>query len=327
MIKTSLIIPTYQRESSLLKTIEVACRLDFPRENYEIIVVDNGNTNKTSDSVKKLIRLKKIKNLRLIRENNLGLHFARHTGAKIARGELLIFTDDDAILDKNLLKAYTFAFAKYTNMVAAGGPVKPVWGEDLPKWLSQFMGKNRIFTPFSLMETHKVLKLHQNLFFFGVNMAIRKTILFDLGGFNPELIGDIYVGDGEAGLIRKIRNNNLLIGYVPQAIVYHFIPKERMTLSYLTKRMVNEGASNMYEKYHPGIPNKPKLMISLISLLAKNIKLFLAAEIKRGRTDINSLNIQLEAARIYGQIVYIFNIIKNESLRALILKKDWLKKD
>ena len=113
-------------------------------------------------------------------------------------------------------------------MAAAGGPVKPKWDVNPPPWLleylAKYMDRYNNFTLLSLMDLSNTFSLSKQGYFFGVNMAIRKEILFKVGGFNPDSFGDIWLGDGESGLNRKLWKRSELIGYIPDALVYHHIP-------------------------------------------------------------------------------------------------------
>ena len=132
--------------------------------------------------------------------SRLGLHNARHAGARAAEGKILLFTDDDATFDCGWATAYAEAFARHTEMMASGGPVRPIWETEPPQWLLDYIAESKMFNILSIMEPHTEFRMNPNGFFFGVNMAIRRNILFEVGGFNPESFGDIWSGDGEAGL-------------------------------------------------------------------------------------------------------------------------------
>jgi len=88
-------------------------------------------------------------------------------------------------------------------MAAAGGPIHIVWESPPPKWLIEYIGQVKIFPILGLLDVYDEFRLDPKGFFFGGNMAIRREVLFQVGGFNPDLIGDIYFGDGEAGYIRN----------------------------------------------------------------------------------------------------------------------------
>ncbi len=133
-------------------------------------------------------------------------------------------------------------------MAAAGGPVRPSWEKPREEWLERFMRGHKNFPIYSLMEPYEGFRLDAKGIFFGVNMAIRREVLFEAGGFNPEAFGDFWLGDGETGLNRKLWELAMFVGYVPGALVYHHIPSERMTVSYMRRRMANQGACDVYTR-------------------------------------------------------------------------------
>lgn len=317
----SVIIPTYNRPDSLMNAVENLQNQSLT--SYEIIVVDNLSDNNMKDKIHKFNQKAKFP-VKYIREPKLGLHFARHAGVKEAKADLLVFTDDDTTFHPNWLKSYAIAFARYKSMVAAGGPVRPVWETTPPIWLEKILKDQKTFTILSLMELHKRFILSTKGIFFGVNMAIRKEIMFSLGGFNPEIIGKEWLGDGESGLNRKMWEKKMMIGYVPQALVYHHIPQERMTLKYFYQRMANEGASDMYSHFHKGIPSFYRLLIFFFGLLTKNLRLVIPYLYHKGRTDHYSIHIQLAKFRTQAQLRYVLRLFFDIKLRMLVLKDDWL---
>ena len=94
-MKVSLIIPTFNRSLLLTKCLDSLVNQTYPITDYEIIVVDNNSIDNTFDIVNEYI--KKYSNLRYFKEKKPGLVNARHTGAKNASFDYLIFTDDDGV--------------------------------------------------------------------------------------------------------------------------------------------------------------------------------------------------------------------------------------
>src|SRR5215510_9818844 len=123
----SIIIPTHNRAALMTQAVRSAFALHYPADCYEIIVVDNASTDSTPEMVEALQNEARGKVLRYVREDRLGLHNARHVGARAAEGQILLFTDDDATFDPGWAQAYAEAFAQHTDMMAAGGPVRPIW--------------------------------------------------------------------------------------------------------------------------------------------------------------------------------------------------------
>ncbi len=319
-MQVSIIIPTYNRSSVLLQALKSLQEQTL--ESFEILVIDNAADSKIQSMVAEFNQTATIP-VNYIPEPQLGLHNARHAGAKAARGDILVFTDDDATFDTAWLQVYADSFLQHPEMVAAGGPVRPIWEVPPPQWLLDYMGDSKMFPILSLMEPYAELRLDSQGFFFGVNMAIRRDALFKLGGFNPESFGDIWLGDGESGLNRKLWENNLLVGYVPAAIVHHHIPPSRMTIDYFCRRMANEGACDMYSKYHKGVPGQLHLLMHIAKITVKS-KFWLKSLLVREQNDAPALNTKINTARSQSQIRYIFRLMFDKSFRKLVLQQDWL---
>ena len=320
----SIIIPTHNRAALMTQAVRSAFALHYPADCYEIIVVDNASTDNTQEMLEALQNEDRGTVLRYVREDRLGLHNARHAGARAAEGKILLFTDDDATFDCGWATAYAEAFARHTEMMASGGPVRPIWETDPPQWLLDYISESKIFIILSLMEPYTEFRLDPNGFFAGVNMAIRREILFELGGFNPESFGDIWLGDGEAGLIRKLRKRGLLIGYVPDAVIYHHIPPHRMTVDYFCRRMANEGACQAYANYHQGIPPWPRLLRSIAGLTIRNFRYWIKALLLRNQNDRRALDIQTQSAMTQSKVKYLMRLLYDKKRRSLVLKQDWL---
>ncbi len=319
-MQVSIIIPTYNRSRVLLQALKSLQEQTL--ETFELLVVDNAADPEIKSMVAEFNQTARVP-VNYVPEPQLGLHNARHAGARAAKGDVLVFTDDDATFDTVWLQAYADAFTKHPEMVAAGGPVRPIWEAPPPQWLLDYMGDSKIFNTLSLMEPYGEFRLDSQGFFFGVNMAIRRDVLFKVGGFNPESFGDIWLGDGESGLNRKLWKDNLLVGYVPTAMVHHHIPPSRMTVDYFCRRLANEGACDMYSSYHKGIPNNLHLLKHIVQIVVQN-KFWLKSLLIGKRNDLPALNTKLNVARTQSQTKYIFRLMFDQNFQKLVLQQDWL---
>jgi glucosyl-dolichyl phosphate glucuronosyltransferase len=320
----SLIIPTYNRAALLERALKSAMNLDYPPTRYEIVIVDNGSTDATPAVVQNVRDNSAEHDVGYVREERLGLHNARHAGVWAAKGDILIFTDDDATFAPGWLRAYAAAFDAHPKMVAAGGPVRASWEVPPPKWLVEFIGEAKTFGILSLMEPYDDFRLNPDGIFFGVNMAIRAHVLLEVGGFNPEAFGDVWLGDGETGLNYKLWNHKMLIGYVPEALVYHHIPRERMTVQYLRFRMANQGVCDLYSDFHRTLPNTRTMLRRVSGLILKNYRSWVAAMLVKNCTDVQSLTVQLESARTQAQLKYMLKVALNKRFQSFVSKKDWI---
>ena len=317
----SVVIPTYQRPQSLLRQLRSLQEQTW--SSVELLVVDNAADAELARQVAEFNQTARLP-VRYVPEPRLGVVHARHTGAQAAGGEILVFTDDDLTAAPAVLQAYAHAFATHPEMAAAGGPMRLVWESPPPQWLLEYMGPATMFPPLALLDISEEFRLDPHGFFFSGNMAIRREVLFQVGGFNPELVGDCYVGDGEVGLYRKLWQQKMLIGYVPEALMYHYIPPQRMTVEYLHRRMANEGAADMYTHYHPSIPARLRLCTHAATIAAHNSKCWLGGMLLRGRTDRRSVDVQMHVARTQSQVKYLIRLMFDHELRSLVLKKNWL---
>lgn len=98
----SIIVPTYNEDKVIAKKMKNLSELDYPKDKYEIIVVDSGSTDSTTEVVEEIMREH---NLRLIKEKERkGKASAINLGKKHAKGEIVLVTDANSIFDKNVLK-------------------------------------------------------------------------------------------------------------------------------------------------------------------------------------------------------------------------------
>jgi GT2 family glycosyltransferase len=88
----SVVVPTRDRPSQLARCLAALAALDYPRDRYEVIVVDDGGLEPVEPVVRRSHGQMAVK---VVRRENGGPSVARNTGAAAARGSLLAFTDDD----------------------------------------------------------------------------------------------------------------------------------------------------------------------------------------------------------------------------------------
>jgi glycosyltransferase involved in cell wall biosynthesis len=322
MVGVSLVIPTYRRADDALRclgSVQQQALADF-----EVLVVDNSPDAELRPRIEAFNGAARVR-ARYVHEPRLGLHNARHAGARAATGTVVVFTDDDAEFDPCWLAAYARHFDARPDMAAAGGRVLPKWDAPPPAWLCRAMLVDpSMFPALSLLDLSPEFRVSPDGFFFGVNMAVRRQVLFDAGGFNPEIFGDRWLGDGETGLNRKLWARGLLVGYVPDALVYHHVSAERMTVGYLRRRQTHEGACDMYARFHPQVPTTRALMKTSAEIALESARDWAAEPLFRGRTDPRALRVQLRAVRAWSRLQYVVRLMLDPQLRALVAQETWL---
>ena len=96
----SVIIPTYNRKDSLLRTLRSLAQQTYPTERFEVIVVDDGGSDGTEGVSRRDFPFA----LHYVRQDNQGATVARNTGASASSGEILTFVDDDIQLHPQTLE-------------------------------------------------------------------------------------------------------------------------------------------------------------------------------------------------------------------------------
>jgi len=224
MLMISIIIPTCNQENNLQEALISLNQLNYPSELYEVIIINDHSIDNTKNMLQYLKHKLKY-NLRYteLREKT-GISAARNLGIKLAKGELLVFTDDDCLFEANWLKHYAEAYRE-TDSGAFGGPDR---SPDKGNLFTRCVGF--LFTSFigtgGLRGGHRA-----NLGKFfpkGCNMAFPAKIFTKLGYFDEYLQPAEEIEFGN-----RIAKAGLSIKYLPSAFVWH---KRKSTLkSYLKK--------------------------------------------------------------------------------------------
>lgn len=113
----SIVIPTYNRPERLASCLKAIAKLNYPRDLFEVIVVDDGSKTPLDSVVKPLQEEIKIK---LLRQANAGPAAARNRGAAEAQGEFLAFTDDDCQPTADWLTKFAASFADAPQAMLGG---------------------------------------------------------------------------------------------------------------------------------------------------------------------------------------------------------------
>lgn len=251
MISVSVIVPTLNRAELLAGCLESLAGQDYPAARFEVLVVDNGSTDGTAALSEDAMRRSGIANLRYLLELEPGLLSGRHRGAREAKGDVLVFVDDDIVAASGWLSAIARAFED-PRVHLVGGPSVGRFAVEPPEWFRHFKRSDpwgESCPALSLIHMGDAPKMVEPHFVWGLNYAIRKHTLFELGGFHPDCIPvrlQHYQGDGETGLSYKLARRGHLCAYVPQAFVEHCIPASRLTLEAFWRRFFYQGVCDSY---------------------------------------------------------------------------------
>lgn len=101
-LKLSIVVPIYKVEPYLPKCVESLLAQDLPKEDYEIILVDDGSPDLCGEICDEYAA--RYVNVKVVHRKNGGLSAARNTGIEVAQGEYVLFVDSDDYLEPNVLK-------------------------------------------------------------------------------------------------------------------------------------------------------------------------------------------------------------------------------
>jgi glycosyltransferase involved in cell wall biosynthesis len=315
----SVIIPTYNRSSRLEATVESIVAQSYPRERYEIILVDNASTDDTPGVTARLAE--RFPCVRRMVESRRGAHHARNAGATVSLGEILYFTDDDMIADPYLLATIVVPFSMDANVGSATGRVLPSWETEPPAWVLEYC-RNALL---SLIDRGEALMVSDDdPGVFSCHQAIPRDVFFRVGGFNPDTNAGEFVGDNETGLNIKVKKLGYRFAYVGESVTRHVIPASRMTQAYLNSRFADQGYCDSYTDYRAIRPGP----LRLIKRVAANGVLTVATVPKAAARRIAGNSAwRLDLARLFyyrNRARYDLRLLLHQRWRRFALRDNWI---
>jgi glycosyltransferase involved in cell wall biosynthesis len=238
----SVVICTRNRAALLEKAMASVVSQDFPGSAYEMVIVDNGSTDRTPQVVGEFQDRAQI---RYIREERVGLCIARNTGWRAAEGRYVAFFDDDAIAGPGWLGAIQEAFEEdIPRTGVVGGRVYPIWELNRPSWLADEIAGSLTIIDWGLVA--KVIKDIRREWLVGANMAVPKSVLTEVGGFHPWLdrVGANLLSSGDVFLQKEIMRRGFCCRYVPKIAIQHIVPASRLNQRWFLRRFFWQGVSD-----------------------------------------------------------------------------------
>jgi glycosyltransferase involved in cell wall biosynthesis len=126
--RVSVVIPTYNRKDSVLRTLSSLCQQTLPADEYEVIVVDDGSSYDTAEITTNPFPFR----LEYLRQANQGATIARNNGARRSQGEVLVFIDDDVTISEQALAALADACTRETAVLTMGTLISRTNGAPSP---------------------------------------------------------------------------------------------------------------------------------------------------------------------------------------------------
>lgn len=182
-VKVSVILPARNEEAYLAASLAAIQAQDYG-EAYEVIVVDNGSTDRTAEIATEM-------GARVVHEPEAGLPRAREAGRNAACGDILVYIDADTHIPRNFLTRVTTAFAREPHAASVTSPVRFYDGD----WSANIF----IFCYFFFYRILNFLRIVD--FVFGGTFALRRDAIERIGGFDVSIA---FYGE-DADLTKRIK--------------------------------------------------------------------------------------------------------------------------
>jgi GT2 family glycosyltransferase len=212
-IDFSVIIPTRDRKPQLAACLEGIANLEYPRSKFEVTVVDDGSKT----SVEPIIApfLNRI-NLALRSQPHRGPASARNTGAEMARGRFLVFTDDDCAPAPDWLQALSERLCRAPDHAIGGRIINAL--TDNPYATASQMLVDYLYAYYNGEDS-------RTRFFTSNNLTLPADRFRAIGGYDP---GFSFAAGEDRELCDRWLHHGYLMTYAPEVVVYHY---HAMTLS------------------------------------------------------------------------------------------------
>lgn len=239
-MKYSIVIATHNRAADIRGTLGSLATL-ATREPWEVIVVDNNCTDDTPDVVREFAATFPVP-LHYAFESVPGRCAALNTGIAMARGEIIVTTDDDVRVEPDWLDQ---AGGELDRLQCdyIGGKVLPIWGGPRPAWLPDHPGRH--WAVIALLDYGAEPVEFIQKMPLGVNMAFRRQVFETVGEWDPRIgrkAGTLLGQEVREWCVRA-RAKGVRGFYTPALSLRHIIPASRLNKKYFRRFFYWRGIS------------------------------------------------------------------------------------
>ena len=246
-------ICTWNRASLLRTTLGRLAEVRVPNDvEWEVLVVNNNSTDETDAVIEEHApRLP----IRRVFEAAPGHSNARNRAVVEARGDLIIWTDDDVLVDAGWISAYVSAYRENPATAFFAGPVRPWFEVEPPRWMRRHLtALSGVLV--SVDHGPHVRPLQAGEAVFGANMAVRTSIARAFP-FSPEFgrVKDVLTGGDDTDFLGRVLQAGHQGLWIPDAKVDHFVPQSRLTASYVNRWFRDAGRIVARTSAQTGMPS------------------------------------------------------------------------
>jgi glucosyl-dolichyl phosphate glucuronosyltransferase len=229
-MKLDVVVPTYNRSQLLRRTIASLLKASVPAGlDVTILVVDNNSKDDT-EAVVREVSAQSERPVVYVKETKQSSSHTRNAGISAGTGDIIGFIDDDEEIDGLWYEVVAREFGD-SSVDFIGGPYLPNWAAPAPDWLPP--GYNAaIGVVLPKPRASFGLEFSGNLM--GGNAVIRRKVFDQIGTYSTRLgrSGKGLLSEEDAEFLRRLRAAEVHGMYVPELLIYHHIPAERLTRKY-----------------------------------------------------------------------------------------------
>jgi glycosyltransferase involved in cell wall biosynthesis len=239
-MRFSIGIATYKRAALLKDTLESLSHLQ-PGAPWEVVVVDNNSPDNTREIVEAAAPAYPVP-LRYVFEGEQGRSAALNCGFRAAEGEIIVTTDDDVRVEPGWLNRIEAGLAAQ-QCDYVGGRVVPMWESEPPRWLPRTNGQ--LWAVIALLDYGREPIKFGKRVPLGVNMAMRREAIERAGGFDTRIgrKAGTLLGQEVREWCLRAHAAGLVGYYIPDVVVEHLIPTERLNKEYFRRWFYWRGIS------------------------------------------------------------------------------------
>lgn len=236
--RLSVVLCTHNPRSDYLRECLAGLQLQtLSQEHWEFVLVDNGSTPPLQGS----ITLNWHSNARIVREEILGLTAARLRGIAETSGELIVFLDDDNILDADYLAVALQVANEKPFLGSWSGQCRPLFERAPEHWTQRYWG-NLVIREFDQDSWSNDAEIAETMPC-GAGLCVRRPVaqsyvqLHEKGERRVQLdrTGKSLLSGGDNDLAASACDIGLGLGIISRLKLTHLIPADRLTLGYLTR--------------------------------------------------------------------------------------------
>ncbi|MGH7737115.1 MAG: glycosyltransferase family 2 protein [Candidatus Tyrphobacter sp.] len=198
-MKATIQLCTYNRAPLLVRVLDACFEQTVPEDSYEVVLVNDGSTDDTRAEIDRA-RARATCAFEVVTQANAGLARARNAGIALARGERIVFIDDDVLPLPNFVEEHLRAAVRDPSRIVRGGAITVESFDDLPPpvWSLRDYSAN---------------------YFWTTNVSVPLQTLRNVGGFNPSF-AEYGWEDIDVGL--RLRRAGVRATFDARALVYHY---------------------------------------------------------------------------------------------------------